>query len=76
MVRWFAQSFSVLPVGMIVANCLAHARRQFVEIHDLFPSECGHVLEALKTVYKNDAVARKGPVTNMQGHAPTAHRGM
>ncbi|WP_157158884.1 IS66 family transposase [Gimesia maris] len=46
-------------LGTIVANCLAHARRQFVEIHDLFPAECGHVLEALKIVYKNDATARK-----------------
>lgn len=25
----------------IVANCLAHARRQFVDVHDRFPAECG-----------------------------------
>ena len=43
----------------IVANCLAHARRQFVEIHDLFPDECRYVLEALKIVYQNDATARQ-----------------
>jgi hypothetical protein len=43
----------------IVANCLAHARRQFVEIHDLFPEECRYVLDAFKVVYKNDATARK-----------------
>jgi transposase len=43
----------------IVANCLAHARRQFVEIHDLFPEECRTVLEALKVVYQNDATARQ-----------------
>jgi hypothetical protein len=43
----------------IVANCLAHARRQFVEVHDLFPEECRTVLEAFKVVYKNDAIARR-----------------
>jgi transposase len=43
----------------IVANCLAHSRRQFVDVVDNFPSECRHVLEALKVIYKNDAVARK-----------------
>jgi transposase len=43
----------------IVANCLAHARRQFVEVYDLFPEECRTVLEALKVVYKNDAITRK-----------------
>ena len=43
----------------IVANCLAHARRQFVELHDLFPEECRFVLEAFKVVYQNDATARQ-----------------
>lgn len=42
----------------IVANCLAHARRQFVEVHDRFPEECRTVLEALKIVYHNEATAR------------------
>jgi transposase len=43
----------------IVANCLAHARRQFVEIHDRFPDECRQVLEAFQVVYRNDAHARQ-----------------
>ena len=43
----------------IVANCLAHARRQFIDIHELFPEECRTVLEALKVVYGNDAEARR-----------------
>jgi transposase len=43
----------------IVANCLAHARRQFVEIYDRFPDECGYLLESLQVVYRNDAVARE-----------------
>ena len=43
----------------IIANCLAHARRQFVDVHDRFPSECGYVLEAFEIVYRNDALARE-----------------
>jgi len=43
----------------ILANCLAHGRRQFVEVAEHFPEECRHVLEALGVIYRNDAVARK-----------------
>jgi len=46
-------------LATIVANCLAHARRQFVEVSDRFPEECRTVLEALKGVYHNDAIARR-----------------
>jgi transposase len=44
----------------ILSNCLAHGRRQFVDVVDNFPKEVEHVLRALKEVYKNDATARKG----------------
>lgn len=50
-------------LGTIVANCLAHARRQFVEVYDRFPAECGTVLEALSLVYRNDATAREEGMT-------------
>jgi len=43
----------------IVANCLAHGRRQFVDVIDRFPEECQHVLESLSVVYHNDAIARE-----------------
>jgi transposase len=43
----------------ILANCLAHGRRQFVEVADCFPEECRHVLESLSVVYHNDALARE-----------------
>ncbi len=42
----------------IVAHCLAHARRHFVDIVDNFPTECRTVLEALREVYRHDAQAR------------------
>ncbi|MCL2649340.1 MAG: IS66 family transposase [Phycisphaerales bacterium] len=43
----------------IVAHCLAHGRRQFVDVADSFPEECGHVLKALAIIYKNDADSRE-----------------
>ena len=42
----------------ILANCLAHARRKFVDIYDRFMDECRHIIEALKAVYHNDQVAK------------------
>jgi hypothetical protein len=43
----------------ILAHCLAHGRRQFVDVADHFPEECRHVLEALAVIYRNDAIAQK-----------------
>jgi transposase len=43
----------------IVANCLAHGRRQFVDVAECFPAECRQVLESLAVIYRNDALARK-----------------
>jgi transposase len=43
----------------IVANCLAHGRRRFVDVAEAFPEPCRHVLESLSVVYRNDAVAQK-----------------
>ena len=43
----------------IVANCLAHGRRQFVDVAEDFPEPCRHVLESLAVVYRNDAVAHQ-----------------
>ena len=50
-----------LPADLetIVAHCLAHGRRQFVEVAERFPEECRHVLESLAVIYRNDAIARE-----------------
>lgn len=42
----------------ILANCLAHGRRNFVEIYDRFPEECRYVIEAFIVIYYNDKVAQ------------------
>lgn len=43
----------------ILANCMSHGRRKFVEVVDSFPGECRFVLESLGKVYHHDAIARK-----------------
>ena len=49
----------VKDIEILFANCLAHGRRQFVEIVESFPEECRHVLETLGSVYRNDAQTRE-----------------
>jgi transposase len=46
-------------VEILLANCLAHGRRQFVEVAGNFPDECRYVLEMLGQVYGNDAESRE-----------------
>jgi hypothetical protein len=43
----------------LLANCVAHGRRQFVDVAENFPDECFYVLETLGAVYGADAVARE-----------------
>ncbi len=43
----------------ILANCLAHGRRKFVDIYERFSEECRYVIEAFKVIYHNDKVARE-----------------
>ena len=54
-----------LPGGveLLVAHCLAHGRRQIIEVAQSFPVECRHVLENLGEVYRNDAVTRDAGMT-------------
>jgi transposase len=54
-----------LPEGLslLVAHCLAHGRRQIVEVAQNFPVECRHVLENLGEVYRNDAETRDAGMT-------------
>ena len=49
----------VKDIEILFANCLAHGRRQFVEIAENFPEECRYVLETLRSVYRNDALTRE-----------------
>ena len=50
----------------IVANCLSHARRHFVDVVESFPDECRKVLETLREIYRHDALARADKLTAEQ----------
>ena len=47
----------------ILANCLAHGRRKFVDVAINFPHQCQYVLETLAEVYKNDKIAKERRLT-------------
>jgi transposase len=50
----------------LLANCLAHGRRKFVDVAGAFPQQCLHVLQILKEVYANDAIARQRKMSPQQ----------
>jgi transposase len=59
----------------IVGHCLAHARRQFVDVYDRFPEPCRYLLEALAVVYANEAEARQrrlAPEARLRWHQETS----
>ena len=56
---------------VVLANCLAHGRRHIVDEAENFPSECRHVLEQLRIVFRNDAKYEKlalGPEQRLDMH--------
>jgi transposase len=44
---------------VVLANCLSHGRRQFVDEVNSFPVECRHVLEELRIVFRAEARCRR-----------------
>jgi transposase len=50
----------------LLSHCLAHGRRQVVDIATSFPVEARHVLECLRAVYHHDARARAERLTAEQ----------
>jgi len=48
---------------IILANCLAHGRRKFVDVAVNFPDECRYVLETLAQVYQTDQIAKERKMT-------------
>jgi hypothetical protein len=45
--------------GTLLAHCLAHARRNFVDVEPGFPEELRHVLMAVRELYHHDSLARR-----------------
>jgi transposase len=44
--------------AIIRSHCLAHGRRKFTEIEEVFPAECQRVIDALDTVFEHEATTR------------------
>lgn len=64
--RNFSEEFQA-----ILANCLTHGRRNFVDIADNFPDECLYVLETLGEIYHHEAITaelRLPPNLRLQYH--------
>jgi transposase len=64
----------------VLAHCLAHARRNFVNVYEHFPEPCRYLLETLAVVYRNEAHAREhhlSPQARLEWHQaasqPTMH---
>jgi len=55
---------------VLLANCLGHARREFVDLVEDFPEPCRYVIDQLAAVYKHDADTRE---QNMDPSARLAH---
>jgi transposase len=43
----------------LLANCLTHGRRNFVDLVPSFPEQCRYVIEALAEVYHHDELAKE-----------------
>jgi transposase len=43
----------------LLAHCLSHARRNFVDLVSSFPEQCRYVIEALAEVYHHDKMAKE-----------------
>ena len=50
-------------IAILLANCIAHGRRQFTEVAESFPDECLYVLESLGAVYGFDAETKERGLT-------------
>lgn len=53
-----ACNFVGLDDDELVANCMAHGRRNFVKIIDDFPKDCQKVIEAIGEVYYNEGFTK------------------
>lgn len=50
-------------LNALLANCLTHGRRNFVDVAASFPEETYHVIEQIAQVFKNDQTAKDRKLT-------------
>ena len=49
--------------NLIRCHCLAHGRRKFSDLEEVFPQECQVVMDALKQVFDHDEAAREAQLS-------------
>jgi hypothetical protein len=49
----------------LLCHCLLHGRRQFVEVVENFPEECGKVIASLREVYRFEALAQEQQLSDL-----------
>lgn len=50
----------------ILANCLSHARRNFVDLVPSFPQQCRYVIDAMAKVYRHNQLAKTKGMSEQQ----------
>jgi len=50
----------------ILANCLTHGRRNFVDVAASFPEETAHVIDQIALVYKNDETVKEQNLSSQE----------
>lgn len=50
----------------LLAYCLLHGRRNFIDILEAFPIECKHVVDAIGEIYKYEGIAKKLKMTSAE----------
>jgi hypothetical protein len=50
----------------ILANCLSHARRHFVDLVPSFPEQCRYVIDAMAEVYRHDQITKTKGMSDQQ----------
>ena len=59
--------------AVIRCHCLAHGRRKFSDLVEVFPHECQVVLEVLSAVFDHDEQARQAQTTNPPSGMVSSH---
>jgi transposase len=53
-------------VDVLLANCLTHGRRKFVDLIEYFPPECSYMIKAFRQIYRNDKITRVNKMTDLE----------
>lgn len=56
----------ILFTRLIIAFCLVHGRRKFHELLDMYPEQCGFVVEAIADVYKHEEHCQQNQLSPAQ----------